>query len=178
MFSNPETKRKTIRSLIFIIILLIGITGVNYRNNHIKNTETLLLKSDIKIFVQEKPLNGLNENLLCEEYFIEMMGRQIIEDLNNRLLTSSVDLSNNSSDSTRIIDAWYQTAKDKNFVVIKHKYKETINATSIIGIKETKLIRITAYSTACDVPHTYGPCASKMKDIFGFSFKNSYNKHS
>jgi hypothetical protein len=177
MFTDSVSRKKAVRSIIFIVLFLLGITIINYRNRHLENKETLLLTANIQIFVKERPLNGLNENLLCEKYFIDMIGKQIIEDLNNRLPSKYFHLENQNSDSTKIIDTCYQNVKDKNFVVIKHKYKETINATSVIGIKDTKLIQITAYSTSSNVPYSYGPCAKKMKEIFGFSLKHR-NRHS
>ena len=178
MFSNPETRSRAIRTIIFICIFIIGIAGINYRNRHIEKMETLCLTADIRVFVSEKPLNGLNENLICEDYFIKMIGKQIKKDLNNRISSSYFHLNNLSPDSTRITNSWYQNVKDKNFVVMQLKYKDAINATSIIGIKEMKLIQITAYSASCNVPYTYGPCARKMKEIFGYSLKTGHNKPS
>lgn len=151
--------------------------GINYRNKHLENTEKLLLTADIKVFVTEKPLNGLNEDLLCESYFIDMIGKQIGEDLDRRLPNMYSYLMGGSSDSTRVTDACIHNVKGKNFVVIKHRHNKTINTTSIIGIKDTQLIQITAYSTSGNIPYSYGPCAKKMKDIFGFSLKQR-NKHS
>ena len=177
MFSNPESRKKAVRTIIFIVIFLLGIALINYRNRHLEKTENLLLTADIKVFVIEKPLNGMSENLLCESYFIDMIGKQILEDLNRRLSSSYSYFSSGNPDSTMITDTCQHNVKGKNFIVIKHKHNETINATSIIGIKDTKLIQITAYSTSSNIPYSYGPCAQKMRDIFGFSLKQ-HSKHS
>jgi hypothetical protein len=170
MFLNPKAQKKAIRSLIFIGIIIIGITAINCRNKSLENTEILLI-GDINVFVREKPLNGLNEHLLCEDYCIQMICEQIIDDLDNRLSFSHFHLNEKNPDNTKIIDAWCQNYRKKNFIVIKQKYREIINVTSIIGIQDATLIQITGYSMANNVPYTCGPCARRMRDIFGFSLK-------
>ena len=92
MAQKSEIQKRIIRSAIFIVIVILGIAGINLRNKNFENTEALFMTADINVYVIEKPLNGLTENLICNDYFIEMMGRQIEEDLEIRLSASHLNL--------------------------------------------------------------------------------------
>ena len=178
MAQKSETHKRIIRSTIFIVIIILGITGINIRNKNFENTEALFITADINVFVIEKPLNGLTNNLICENYFIEMMERQIIEDLDKRLSTSHIPLNKISSHQSAKADSWCQSKGGNNFIIIKQKYKDSINSTSIVGFKGSSIIYITGYSAGCDVPYTYGPCAKRMEAIFGFSLKKRSKQNS
>jgi hypothetical protein len=171
MAQRSETHKRSIRSVIFIVIVIAGISGINFRNNNFENIEAFILTADINVFVIEKPLKGLTENLICEDCFIKIIEKQIEAEVEKRLSALHLNLDSISSEKSMITNAWTQSKGNKNFIIVKQKYRETVNSTSIIGIKGANLIQITGYSPAYEVPYTHGPCAKRMKDVFGFSLK-------
>ncbi|MCK4664801.1 MAG: hypothetical protein KAT68_18160 [Bacteroidales bacterium] len=155
--------KKILSILILTVICYIRLTGV--LNNE-------LLNGDIQIAITREPTNGLTE-----EHFEDPEVIKIIEDMvteriverskqayHNQGGTEEFDVSINS-------ESWCLTIDGKNFVIVKVNIEDLFQGTIIMGIKNDVFIKISGVRTgSIPVPHSYGPCAVKMEEIFGIKF--------
>jgi len=85
---NFSTRKKVNRSIVFLLIILLGITGILYKNKFLQTAQEQYIRTDIEVFVSEEPLNGLNSQALCYQYVISSMERKSVESLKMRVSQS------------------------------------------------------------------------------------------
>jgi len=164
---------------IAIIILLFVPEATKFLYKYLKpqNSPIQVADSEISVAVTWEPTNGLTEDHLKDPAALE-----IIEEISIEKLTKRCEQAYYAQGGTGKFEAifdtesWCVTVKNKNFAILRINYKDTIQLTSIMGIKDNMFVKISGLKTGDDlVPHSYGPCAEKMKEIFGFSFSDILN---
>jgi|AntAceMinimDraft_18_1070375.scaffolds.fasta_scaffold275581_1 hypothetical protein len=169
---NFSTRKKVNRSIVFLLIILLGITGILYKNKFLQTAQEQYIRTDIEVFVSEEPLNGLNSQALCYQYVISSMERKSVESLKMRVSQSCYHIDFNKLNHDTEVKSWCVKIKGEYFIIVEHQYGNVLKATSIIGISNEMIINITGFSFGSKVPCTCGPCRQKVKEIFGVSLNN------
>jgi hypothetical protein len=159
------------------IILLISFSFtltkefIDIPNNNNKNNRK---NAGIKIGIVREPINGLNEELLKNFEVIEILKKSIVA--NVKLRSEEAFYSQGGSGQFEVkfdSEAWSVSVENKNFVIVEINARNITQLKNIIGIQDNKLVRIFgARNGNLPVPHSYGPLADKMKNVFGVSFSN------
>jgi len=148
-----------------------------------KNNVSEKINDEIKIAVTREPTNGLTEDHFKDPEVVKIIEDMSIEKILERSKqaylnqggTEGFDVSDFSINS----DSWCLTIDGKNFVIVKINFEDLIQLTTIIGIKNDVFIKISGIrSGSRPIPHSYGPCAIKMEEVFGIKFPilNPLNK--
>jgi hypothetical protein len=178
---NSGTRKKVNKSIVFLLIILLGIMGILYKNKFLQASQEKYIESDIKVFVSQEPLNGLNSQFLCDQYVISSMERKSVESLKMKVSKSCYHIDFNKLNHDTKVKSWCIKIKSEYFIIVEHQYGNALQATSIIGISNEMITNITGFSFGSKVSCTCGPCRQKVKEIFGVSLNNKNcsedNKH-
>ncbi len=126
---------------------------------------------NIQIAVTREPTNGLTEEHFKDPEIVKIIEEMSIEKLLekskqvylNQGGTEEFDFTDFSINS----DSWNLTIDDKNFVIVKINFEDLIQLITIIGIKNDVFIKISGIRNgSLPIPHSYGPCAKKMEEVF------------
>lgn len=172
--NNKKSKlKKVAKYFIFIALLLIAINIINQKNGNDKITSPGM-SHKIDVIVTRESTNGIIEKDFKNPYILKLLRENGIkrlkkicrETFHNKGIKEEFDIKIES-------DSWCVTKNNKNFIIEKIQIGNMVNATSIIGIKGNVLVKISGMKEGINpVPHSYGPCAKKMKEIFGFNLSN------
>ncbi len=71
-------------------------------------------------------------------------------------------------------ESWSITSNGHHFAIIRTSITNMLQSTIIIGIDKGNFVKITCMRDGSElVPYSDGPCADKLKEVFGFSIPES-----
>jgi hypothetical protein len=130
------------------------------------------LNSEVQIAITREPTNGLTEEHFENPDVITAIEETVVEGILERSKQVYYNQGGTEKfDATFDSESWCLTIDGKNFVIVKISIKDLIQSTIIMGIQNDVFIKISGIRKGSDpVPHSYGPCAVKMEEIFGIKF--------
>lgn len=191
---NLPLKDTAYRSVLFNCIVVIGllINGVSLREHFAprngasaKATHSALpattsknivfpdIGSEIFVVVTREPANGITEKHLAIPDFVKMMEDELVSKTKERIASAHKAGGFGPPKGTFDSESWSATAKGRNFAIVRMDSYKALRTTIIAGVEGDVFIKISCGKKGTElVPHSYGPCADKVKEIFGVSFSD------
>jgi hypothetical protein len=130
-----------------------------------------LSAGDTIVTVTREGTNGITENHLQDLKFVKLLEKVLIEKAQQRI--QQVYSSQGGAGKINVkyqSESWSVNTHNKNFALTRIDMGGFFQGTIITGIKNDTLIKISCLKKGAQlVPMSYGPCADKTKEIFGFS---------
>jgi hypothetical protein len=148
-----------------------------------ENNVSEIVNDEIKISVTREPTNGLTEEHFKDPEIVKIIEKISLEKIMDKIKQTYLDQNDTEgfdyTDYSINSDSWNLEIDGKNFVVMKINFEDLIQLITIIGIKNDVFIKISGIRNgSLPIPHSYGPCAKKMEEVFEINFPklNPVNK--
>lgn len=128
--------------------------------------------SEIVAVITREPANGITEEHLGHPDFVKLIEDELVGKAKLRSKQAHQAAGGAGSPKGTITsESWSVAAGNRNFAIVKFDAYGAMQTTIIVGIENKVFVKISCYRMGKDlVPHSYGPCADKMKEAFGVSF--------
>lgn len=190
-FRSP-LKDTAYRSVLFICVIIVGVlvNGISLREHFAPrnsasssaaqaelpaaNPAKAVLSdmgSEILVVVTREPANGITEKHLGIPDFVKLMEDELVAKTKKRIASAHQAGGLGPPKGPFDSESWSVTAKDRNFAIVRMDAYGAMRMTIISGVENNVFVKISCVRKGTElVPHSYGPCADKVREIFGVPF--------